>query len=97
MSIYYQTATQIVSGIKNKKFSVREVMEAHLDRIKETNDKVNAIVSLDEEKAMKGARIADERLAKGHRDVGPLFGLPTAIKDTHNAQGYITYDGIAYL
>lgn len=91
--IYYQTATHLAKKIQNKELSVSEVMEVHLDRIHEVNPKVNAIVSLDEEKAMEAARLADEKIAALNENIGSLFGLPIAIKDTHNAKGFPTTKG----
>src|SRR5699024_7177443 len=93
-NIYYQSASKIVSDIKDKKISVEEVMKEHLKRIKNTNDKINAIVSLKEEsKVLDEARKADTYLAKNDKNIGPLFGLPIAIKDTHNAKDYVTTKG----
>ena len=67
-------------------------MELHLDRIAEVNPAVNAVVSLDEERARAGAAAADERLARGE-PVGPLHGLPHAFKDTHEVAGWRTTFG----
>lgn len=91
--IVFKTASELVDGVTNKTFSVSEVMKAHLDRIDRTNQKVNAIVSLNKEKAMKEAVDADNLLAKDSDQAGILFGLPTAIKDTNNAKGFPTTKG----
>ena len=53
---------------------------------------LNAIVSLDEERARDGAAAADEALASG-AEVGPLHGLPFAFKDTHDVAGWRTTYG----
>ena len=53
---------------------------------------MNAVVSLDEERARAGAAEADERLARGEA-VGPLHGLPHAFKDTHEVAGWRTTFG----
>lgn len=91
-NIVYNSAREIAAKIRNKEVSVTEVMNAHLKQIAETNDKVNAVVSLNEEYALEKAEKADELLSKNQHD-GVLFGLPTAIKDTHNAKGFITSRG----
>jgi Asp-tRNA(Asn)/Glu-tRNA(Gln) amidotransferase A subunit family amidase len=57
-----------------------ERVEAALARAHETQDTVNAFISLDDERALDRANQIDARLAKGE-DVGPLAGVPVAIKD----------------
>ncbi|SHS43385.1 amidase [Mycobacteroides abscessus subsp. abscessus] len=90
--ICFESARSLASKIRERKLSTREVVEAHLEQIKQINPTVNAIVSLDEEVALQSAMDADERLASGKK-VGPLHGLPIAIKDTHNATGFLTTYG----
>ena len=90
--ICFATARELARAIQDRKLSSREVMEAHLTQISRVNPKVNAIVSLDEEKALQGAMLADEKLARGE-NMGALHGLPIAIKDTHNAAGFLTTCG----
>ncbi|WP_085522747.1 amidase [Tuberibacillus sp. Marseille-P3662] len=92
MDICFMTARDIASAIKQKKVSAREVMEAHLDQIKQMNPYVNAIVSPVEDQAVQAAIAADEQLAAGI-DVGPLHGLPMAHKDTHATAGIPTTYG----
>ncbi|MFC7063444.1 amidase [Halobacillus seohaensis] len=84
---YFSSARDLAKSIQERELSAREVMEAHLAQIETINPEVNAIVSLDEEHALKKADKADELLAAG-KEVGPFHGLPIAIKDTHNAKGF---------
>ncbi|WP_163970245.1 amidase [Oceanobacillus halotolerans] len=83
----FTSARSLAKAIRKKEVSALEVMKAHLNQIKKINQDVNAIVSLDEEHALKEAKKADKILVKGN-DVGPFHGLPIAIKDTHNAKGF---------
>ncbi|MGO4886623.1 amidase [Anaerobacillus sp. MEB173] len=83
----FSTAREIASAIQQRKVSAVEVMKAHLKQIARINPDVNAIVALNENEALKGAEKADEFLSSGKK-VGPLHGLPIAIKDTHNAKGF---------
>jgi amidase len=72
--------------------SAREVLDAHLRRIDERNDEVNAIVTLVADRAADDAAAADDALARG--DVpGPLHGLPIAIKDLVETAGIRTTFG----
>ncbi|UOQ92309.1 amidase [Halobacillus shinanisalinarum] len=83
----FSTARHLAKAIQKRELSVREVVEAHLAQIERVNPEVNAIISLDEDHALKEANKADEILATGKK-AGPLHGLPIAIKDTHNAKGF---------
>jgi amidase len=86
------TAREQAAAVRAGEISARELLELHLDRIAERNPELNAIVSLDEERARAGAAAADEALASG-AEVGPLHGLPFAVKDTHNVAGWRTTYG----
>lgn len=86
------TAREQAAAVRRREISARELLELHLARIAERNPQLNAIVSLDEERARAGAAAADETLASG-ADVGPLHGLPFAFKDTHAVAGWRTTYG----
>lgn len=91
-NIFYSTARNLAKAIRKRELSAYEVVEAHLSQIERVNPHVNAIVSLAAERALEEARAADKQMAAG-KDVGPLHGLPIAIKDTHNAAGLPTTSG----
>ncbi|MBO0846358.1 MAG: amidase [Nocardioides sp.] len=86
------TAREMAAAIRSREISARELLELHLARIAERNPQLNAIVSLDEERARAGARAADAATAHGD-EVGPLHGLPFAFKDTHDVAGWRTTYG----
>jgi amidase len=91
--ICFMRAVDILDAIRKKKLSAREVMHAHLKQINRVNPKVNAIVTLlPEEQLMAQASAADEALAKGNW-LGPLHGLPVAVKDLHETKGIRTTFG----
>jgi amidase len=91
--ICFMNATEMVQRIQAKELSCREVMEAHLARIKRVNPIVNAIVTrIPAEKALAMADAADEDLAQG-KDIGPLHGLPVAHKDLVPTKGMRTTFG----
>jgi amidase len=90
--ICFLTASELASRIRSKDLSAMEVMEAHLAQIERVNPKVNAIVTLLPEKAMREAINADEMLARGE-EVGPLHGLPMAHKDLVLTRGIRTTFG----
>lgn len=86
------TARAQAEAVLRRDISARELLELHLARISDRNGQLNAIVSLDEERARAGAAAADEHLARGGA-TGPLHGLPFAIKDTHAVAGWRTTYG----
>lgn len=90
--ICFMTATELARRIRAKEISAREVMQAHLAQIERVNPRVNAIVTLVADRAMDGARAADETLARGEK-IGPLHGLPIAHKDLVDTKGIRTTKG----
>ncbi|HEU5130081.1 MAG TPA: amidase [Glycomyces sp.] len=89
---HYSTAREMLAAVREKRISARELLDLHLARIEEMNPHVNALVSLDPERAREQATAADDRLARGE-EVGPLHGLPFAFKDTHQVAGWRTTFG----
>ena len=83
-------ATALSAAIHAREVSCRDVMQAYLDRIAQCNPRANAIVSLQDPQVL--LRQADERdaqLARGE-SMGWLHGVPQAIKDLANAEGFRT-------
>jgi len=89
---YFKDATELATLIRTKRLSSREVVQAHLDRIKTINPKVNAIVTLLAEDALKSADLADKAVKDGE-SLGPLHGVPFTIKDAIDTAGVLTQRG----
>lgn len=77
--------------IRTRAISAVELVAAHLDRIERFNPRVNAIVTLDAEGALRQAKLADAVTDDAAR--GPLHGLPIAFKDTAKTAGMRTTFG----
>ena len=68
-------------------------MQAYLQRIHRYNPVYNAIVSMaDDDVLVRQAELADEALAKGEY-WGWMHGMPHAVKDLSNAEGFPTSRG----
>ncbi len=74
---------------RQRKASPLEVMRAVLERVDAVNPKLNAIVTLERESALKAARTATAALKKGKK-LGPLHGVPVTIKDLTHTKGIRT-------
>src|SRR5712672_2826105 len=85
-------ASELAEAVRSKKWSSKEIVEAHLDRIAKVNPKLNAVVQLTAEAARKEADEADAALARGEIK-GPLHGVPITIKDTLETAGVICTGG----
>lgn len=92
MTLHWWHARDLAAAIARRELSAYEVMAAHLDRIEALNPHINAIVSLRPEAALAEADAADRRLSSGE-PVGPLHGLPIAIKDLEDTAGIRTTYG----
>src|SRR6266702_253690 len=89
---YFKDATELATLIRTKQLSSREVVQAHLDRVAAVNPKINAVVTLMADEALKGADAADKAVANG-ADLGPLHGVPFSIKDQLDTAGVPTQRG----
>ena len=86
--IVMRDARCLAAAIRERQVSAVEVMGAYLDHIERVNPCVNAIVSLQPREALLAeARAADEALARDPERVGPLHGLPHAVKDLAPVKG----------
>jgi amidase len=74
----FASATALVELLTQRQISSRELLEIYLGRIERLNPALNAIVTLDAERALADADAADRAIAGG-QSRGPLHGLP--IKD----------------
>jgi len=86
------TAAEIAGLVAAGETSATEVTQAHLDRIAAVDDRVHAFLHVDTEGALAAARAVDERRAAGE-ELGPLAGVPVAVKDVLATRGIPTTVG----
>jgi len=87
MELLNKSLRELNELIKKKEVKPTEILEELLNRIKETEPKLNAYITVTEEKARKKAEIADKELEKLSEDEIPeLFGIPLSIKDNINVE-----------
>ena len=85
-------ATELALRIREGELSPVEVVEAFLERIERVNPRVNAYCLVLEEEARKQAREAERAVKEGGK-LGPLHGVPIAIKDLTPMRGVRTTFG----
>ncbi len=94
MEITDLPAHELSVMLRGKHVSAREVMVAYLDRIAQINPRHNAIVSLaDTDMLLAQAAAKDEISVQAHANglqVGWMHGMPQAIKDLADAEGFPT-------
>ena len=87
-----QSAATLAGAIAEGEVTSREVTQAHLDRIAEVDDRVHAFLHVDAEGALATADDVDARRAAGE-PLGPLSGVPLALKDILAMKGVPTTCG----
>lgn len=87
MDVLRTTLKEIRDGIRAKKFSSVEVTKAYMGQIEKWNGKLNAYITVNHH-MLDEAKRADEAIAKGN--MGPLAGVPIAIKDMFCTKGMRT-------
>lgn len=85
LDISKMTIAAAADGMRAKDFSSVELTQAVLNSIKEKDTEVKAYLTVDEEGALAGAKLADERRAAG--ESGDMLGIPVAMKDIFNVKG----------
>src|SRR5215475_1550040 len=86
----FTPATELQRLYRRGQTSPLEVMEAVLARVDAVNPKLNAIVTLTRESALREARAATAALRRKSKTLGPLHGVPVTIKDLTHTKGVRT-------
>jgi amidase len=91
-----QTATELAAAIRSKEVSSRELLDEYVDRVEQLNPAINAVVTLDVDRARAAAAAADAATVRGD-ELGPLHGLPVTIKDAIEVGGVRSTGGAVAL
>src|SRR3954454_18093567 len=93
---FEHSVLELGSMVRRGEVSARELTEHALGRIAKLDPELNAFVAVDEQAALSAAAAVDAARAGG-TDLGPLAGVPLAVKDVEDARGYRTTFGSASL
>ena len=80
----FASAGAMLSALRERRFSSKELVELHLQRIERHNPALNAIVVKMPDPREAGNQ-ADQMLARG--ESRPLLGLPVTLKESMNVRG----------
>src|SRR3954452_16838754 len=86
-------AEALVHRMAAGEVSAREVVAAHIDRIRVVNPRLNAVVVPLFEHAMAEAAASDERRRRSE-SLGPLEGVPVTVKESYDVAGTPTTAGV---
>lgn len=89
MNCYELSAAELHKMLIEKKCSATEITQSVFERIDEVEEKVGAYLCLTSDKALERARQVDAKIAAGE-EIGPLAGIPIAIKDNICTKGIAT-------
>lgn len=75
--------------MESRQISCRELTEKYIKAVEEENKKLNAIVNITADEALKTADRVDEKLSRGEKLL-PLEGIPMVLKDNMSTSGIET-------
>ncbi|HEX4904056.1 MAG TPA: amidase family protein [Acidimicrobiales bacterium] len=90
--MFTKSASELAAMVRAKEVSSRELLEGFVDRVERLNPPINAVVTLDLERARAAADAAD-----ASEPSGPLHGLPITIKDAIATEGIRSTGGAVEL
>ena len=90
--IPFLSASSTAAEIRSKGVSSVEVVQAYLNRIDRLDSTLKAYITVCREEALASASRLDSDLGKG-QNLGPLAGVPVAVKDQYQTAGILTTNG----
>ena len=90
--LHYLTISEAASLIESGRLSPVELVNAHLERIEQTDDRLNSFVTLLADQAKAAAATAEAEIRSGNYR-GVLHGIPIGLKDLYYTKGVRTTVG----
>ena len=94
--IPFLPASALAESIRAKEVSPVETTQAYLDRIAAVDSQLNSYITVCGDEALAAAREAEHAVARGD-SLGPLHGVPFAVKDQFWTKGLLTTGGSTLL
>ncbi len=96
IDVVFSSISELSSALESGGSSSLEITELLLERIKQLDPSLKAFVTLTEDRAMMEAKASDDRRSSGNV-LGPLDGVPYAVKDIFDVSGLPTMAGLSIL
>jgi aspartyl-tRNA(Asn)/glutamyl-tRNA(Gln) amidotransferase subunit A len=90
--LVFTPAAELAAGIRDKRISPVALVHAYLDRVERLDETLHAYITVCREPALADAERSEQAVARGAR-LGPLHGVPIAVKDQIDAAGLRTTAG----
>ena len=90
--LHQWSATQLQQGLAQKEIRATEVIDSCLQAVEQSNDKLQALITVCAEQALAAAAQIDEARSRGEA-LGPLAGIPFSAKDLTPTAGVRTTMG----
>ncbi len=90
--IPYLSTAELADLIRQKEVSPVEVTESYLERIADLNFKFNSYLTVCHTEALQAAKEAEQSILRGNY-LGPMHGIPVAVKDQLWTKGIRTTVG----
>src|SRR5262245_24726010 len=91
-TLAYAPIHVLADGLRAGTLSASALLECYLERIGRLDGKLHAFIALYEAEARAAAAIADQAFKSGQR-IGPLHGIPIALKDLVEIEDHTTTGG----
>jgi amidase len=88
----FRSTTELAAALAKREMSALELLEHVIRRLEAVDQRLNAVVVRDIERAREAAKAADLALGRGERR--PLLGIPMTVKESFNVAGLPTTWGI---
>jgi len=85
----FYSVGQLAELIRTRTVTSEQLTVMYLNRLKKYGPKLECVVTLTEDLALKQAKQADKEIARG-KYRGPLHGIPFGVKDLLSVKGYKT-------
>lgn len=90
--LHHLTIAEAAEGLRAKKYTSLELTQACLERLRATESAIHATLQVLDAQAIEDAKASDARFSAG-APIGPLDGIPVAIKDNMQLRGSRTTAG----
>jgi aspartyl-tRNA(Asn)/glutamyl-tRNA(Gln) amidotransferase subunit A len=92
IELAYAPVHALAERLRTGALSASALLEGYLERIRRLDGKLHAFIAVYTDQARAAAEIADRALESG-RPLGPLHGVPIALKDLVEIEGQVTTGG----